>query len=154
MRVLCIDPDYGRLGFGVVDRNGSRLSHVASGLVETSPGPLPNRLAQIHREIETLCRTHAPTCMATEKLFFTKNQTTGIAVACALGCVLLVAEERGIPWAEYSPPQVKLGVTGHGGAEKKQVQYMVTKLLGLAVTPSPDDIADALAVALAHALRA
>lgn len=74
-------------------------------------------------------------------------------VAKALGVILLVTGQAQCPWAEYSPPEVKQAVVGNGNADKKQVQFMVTRLLGLAETPKPDDVADALAIAITHALR-
>lgn len=153
MRVLGIDPGIGRVGWAIVDKNGSQLVAPAYGLIETAPGPVPGRLLSIHREVLEACRTHAPDALATERLLFTKNQTTAMDVAKALGCVLLAAAECGIPHTEYSPPEVKLAVTGTGSAEKRQVQFMVAKLLGLRETPKPDDVADALAIAVTHALR-
>jgi len=152
-RVIGIDPGYGRLGFGVVDRLGSKLCCVDCGVIETAPGPLPSRLKTIQTEVRSLFEKHRPQALATEKLFFTKNQTTGLLVAQALGCVLSASDEFGLPWTEYSPPVVKQAVTGVGSADKKQVQFMVTKLLGLKEVPKPDDAADALAVALTLALR-
>ncbi len=89
--------------------------------------------------------------MAIEELFFNTNVTTGITVAEARGVVLLAAEQNGIPVAEYTPMQVKQAVVGYGKAEKKQVIAMVTSLLGLKKPPSPDDTADAIAIALCHA---
>lgn len=152
MRILGIDPGYGRMGYGVVDRQGSRLLVVALGVIETPPGELPARLGQIKSKLDEVCDLYKPDCLATEKLFFTKNQTTGIFVGAALGCVLLVAYEQNLPWSEYSPPQVKQRVTGNGAATKAQVQFMITRLLSLTEAPKPDDVADALAVAVAHAL--
>ena len=85
MRILGIDPGYGRMGYGVVDREGSRLSAVDFGVIDTPKVDLPARLAQIHRELTATCDAHRPDCLATEKLFFTKNQTTGIFVGAAEG---------------------------------------------------------------------
>lgn len=152
MLVLGLDPGLERLGYAVVRKKGSRLTPVAYGLVETPRVDLPQRLLQIHREVSTLLETHRPSDLAYERLFFTKNQTTGIDVAKALGCCLLAAASHDLRIHEYTPPQVKKAVTGTGRAEKRQVQFMVTKLLGLKETPKPDDVADALAVAIAHAL--
>jgi crossover junction endodeoxyribonuclease RuvC len=95
---------------------------------------------------------HRPGLVGTERLFFAKNQTTVMGVAQALGCVLLAVGEAGLPWVETTPPEVKRAVTGQGNAEKRQVQFMVARLLGLAEAPKPDDAADALAVAIAVAL--
>ncbi len=153
MRILGIDPGYERIGYGLVDRDGSKLAVVAFGLIQTPKIALGDRLLQIHREVTALIETHAPDTMAVERLFFAKNQTTAIDVAKAAGCIILAATQKGLSVSEYSPPEVKQSLTGVGNAEKKQVQFMVTRLLGLAAAPKPDDVADALAVAITHAFR-
>ncbi len=153
MIILGIDPGIGRVGYGIIEKNGSQLRPIVYGLIETPPLPVPERLNLIYDQTREIIRTHNPDFLSTERLLFTKNQTTAMDVAKALGCVLLAAAQSGIPHAEYSPPEVKQSVTGTGNAEKKQVQFMVTKLLGLAQTPKPDDIADALAIAITHALK-
>jgi len=153
MIILGIDPGIGRVGYGIIEKNGSQLRPIVYGLIETPPLPVPERLNLIYDQTREIIRTHHPDFLSTERLLFTKNQTTAMDVAKALGCVLLAAAQSGIPHAEYSPPEVKQSVTGTGNAEKKQVQFMVTKLLGLAQTPKPDDIADALAIAITHALK-
>jgi crossover junction endodeoxyribonuclease RuvC len=151
---LGIDPGYGRLGFGVVERAGGAIKVCEFGLVETDKSlALPDRLALIHREISQVIVRSKPTCIATESILFAANRTTAFGVAKALGVVLLAASEAGLPWCEYSPPEVKATVTGSGGAKKPQVQFMVAKMLSLKEAPKPDDVADALAVALCHALR-
>jgi len=91
--------------------------------------------------------------MATERLVFAANKTTAMDVSKALGVILLASSEKGLEWAEYTPPEVKQGVVGVGSADKKQVEFMVTKLLSLPKPPKPDDVADALAVAICHAMR-
>lgn len=155
MRILGVDPGYGRVGYGVVDRRGGALIALRHGVIETSSKlDLPARLKQVHDSVAALIESERPDCLATERLLFSANRTTGIGVASALGVVLLAAAERGVPWSEYTPPQVKLAVTGSGRAAKSQVQYMVTRLLRLQECPKPDDVADALAVAICHALRA
>lgn len=154
MRVLGIDPGFGRLGFGIVNRVQGVLRAGESGLVETDKNAsLPARLAQIHCEIVRLIARSKPDCIATEALLFAANRTTAFDVSKALGVVLLAAAEADLPWSEYTPPEVKLTVTGSGAAKKPQVQFMVAKLLALPEPPKPDDVADALAVALCHAIR-
>lgn len=153
MRILGIDPGLERIGFGLVEKTGSRLSVVHYGLIHTPRIALPDRLRLAHEGVGELLEEYKPDAVATEKLFFTVNKTTALDVAKALGAVLLCVSQHGLPWAEYSPPEVKLAVVGHGGAEKRQVQFMVQKLLGLAEPPKPDDVADALAIAITHALR-
>lgn len=153
MTILGIDPGLERVGWGIVEKNGSVLRVVAHGLVTTPRIEIGARLALIHQEVSDLLSEHGPQAVATERLFFAKNQTTAIDVAKALGVVVLACAGQGLVCHEYSPPEVKLAVVGNGAAEKRQVQFMVTKLLGLNETPKPDDVADALAVAVTHALR-
>ena len=152
--MLGIDPGYGRLGYGIVERVGGVIRPGVAGVVETKKGEtLPKRLSEIHKRVLALIREEKPDCIATEALLFAANRTTAFDVAKALGVVLLAASESELPWTEYTPPQVKLTVTGSGSAKKSQVQYMVSKLLLLPAPPKPDDVADALAVALCHAIR-
>ena len=152
MRVLGIDPGYGRLGYAVLDRSGSSLSAVASGLIETDKSErIPDRLKKIHERISDLISEFSPECLATEAVFFAANRKTAMGVIKALGVIVLAAAEAGIPWVEYKPSDVKLTVTGSGNADKKQVQYMVTRILNLPEPPKQDDVADALAVAICHA---
>ncbi|MGV3618557.1 MAG: crossover junction endodeoxyribonuclease RuvC [Fimbriimonas sp.] len=153
MTILGIDPGLERVGYGLIRRDGSRLTPVAYGLIQTPRISMPDRVRLIHEEVAKLMDEHRPDCMATERLLFTVNKTTAMDVAKALGVVMLAGSEKGLPWAEYSPPEVKQSVTGQGNADKKQVQFMVTRLLGLAETPKPDDVADALAIAITHAMR-
>ncbi len=152
--VLGFDPGLERLGFGVVTRKGSELRVGEYGLISTPRVEISQRLQIIYRESRSLIERVRPDEIAMERLFFAKNQTTALDVAKAIGVVMLACEEVGISCCEYSPPEVKLAVTGRGNAEKKQVQFMICKLLGLSETPKPDDVADALAIAITHALRA
>jgi crossover junction endodeoxyribonuclease RuvC len=154
VRVLGIDPGLERIGWGVVERRGSRLVALDYGLIKTPRIETPLRLRTLYDEIAALIARAGPHCVATERLFFTKNQTSAIDVAKALGVVQLACAQNGLECTEYSPPEVKLSTVGNGAAEKSQVEYMVTKLLGLQEPPKPDDVADALAVAVTHALRA
>lgn len=152
MIVLGIDPGTATMGFGVVRVEGSRMRPVDVGVFLTqSKDPIPQRLASLYTDLNTLMDRHQPDTVATERLFFGKNVTNALSVGRAIGVVLLAVAQRNIPWAEYTPGQIKLAVTGEGNAEKQQVQYMVTRLLGLQETPRPDDAADALAIAVCHA---
>lgn len=153
MVILGIDPGLERVGYGVVRKEGSRLTAVEFGLIQTPKISTPQRLELIFAEVKALVDKHNPDVACSERLFFSKNQTTGIDVAKALGVVQLALSQAGLECTEYSPPEVKLSVVGNGAAEKRQVQFMVTKLLGLAAPPQPDDVADALAVAVTGALR-
>ena len=155
MRVFGVDPGFGRLGYAFVERSQGVLKPVAYGLIETHKStPLPQRLQEIHGKICELVSEFQPDCIATEALLFAANRTTAFDVSKALGVVLLASAELKLPWCEYTPPQVKLTVTGSGVADKKQVQFMVMRLLNLRETPKPDDVADALAVAICHSLCA
>lgn len=153
MMVLGIDPGLERMGFGLVKREGSRLTAVHYGLISSTRVALPNRLVQIYEQMEALLEQYKPDALATERQLFAANKTTAMDVAKALGVAMLCAERHHLPWTEYSPPEIKQAVVGNGRAEKKQVQFMVTRLLSLKETPKPDDVADALAIAITHALR-
>ena len=155
MIVLGIDPGTARLGYGVVDRQGSALTMLDYGCLETvNDRPLEQRLLLIHEGLTDLIETHRPEAMGVERLFFNKNTQTAMAVGQARGVVLLSAAEHGLPVLEYGPHEVKLAVTGYGRAPKDQVQRMVQLVLSMSHMPRPDDAADALAVAVctAHAI--
>jgi len=154
--VLGIDPGTAATGYGIVERNGSKLRLVDYGCLETlSTDELPRRLLHIHQAISELIAEHHPELVGVERLFFNRNVQTAFAVGQARGVVLLAAAEAGVPVFEYGPHEVKMAVTGYGRADKRQVQRMVQVVLGMPVLPRPDDAADALAVAicLAHAQR-
>ena len=154
MIVLGIDPGTASLGFGVVERIGGGLREIDHGCLTTTPSmPLPERLLAIHTRVAELIATHRPTLVAVERLFFSRNAQTAIGVGHARGVVLLAAAEAGLPVREATPSEVKTAVTGSGTAEKEQVGRMVATILGLAAVPTPDDAADALAVAIWAANR-
>jgi crossover junction endodeoxyribonuclease RuvC len=151
--VLGIDPGTAATGYGIVERNGSKLRLIDYGCFETVPADqLPVRLLHIHQAITELIAEHKPALVGVERLFFNKNVQTAFAVGQARGAVLLAAAQAGVPVFEYGPHEVKMAVTGYGRAGKDQVQRMVQVVLGMATLPKPDDAADALAVAicLAH----
>lgn len=149
--VLGIDPGTATLGWGLVREQGNDLSLVGCGVIRTpAKTPLAERLLAIYTGLNELLRRHEPMGLAVEKLFFTKNVTTGIAVAHARGVVLLAAAQAGLPVAEFTPMEVKQTLTGYGGADKQQMQTMVRLLLGLPEVPRPDDAADAVAVAICY----
>lgn len=152
MILLGIDPGTATTGFGVVEKRAGKLIYVDCGVISTpSTDDAPTRLKRIYDEFNLLLDKHQPEGVGTERLFFTNNTTTGIPVGRALGVILLAIAQRGLPWTEYTPTQVKNAVVGVGRADKKQVQYMVTRLLSLQAPPKPDDAADALAIAICHA---
>ncbi|OGL71326.1 crossover junction endodeoxyribonuclease RuvC [Candidatus Uhrbacteria bacterium RIFCSPLOWO2_01_FULL_53_9] len=153
MIILGIDPGYGRMGWAVV-RNGRTLELIAAGCIETTSDLAhAKRLSQIAIEVRELLETHRPDRVVIEQLLFTKNQTTGIAVAEARGVVLAVAGAFNTDVVEVGPMQVKQAVTGYGHADKRQVQEMVARLLNLKKAPTPDDAADACAIAIAGSHR-
>ncbi len=152
MIILSIDPGTATTGFAVIHKRGDTLRAIEYGVIRTKPDhSAPERLRQIHEEVGRLMDEHSPDVLVTERLFFGKNETTAISVGRSIGVILLAAGVRGMEWVEYSPPQVKQAVVGYGSADKKQVQYMVQRLLGLKEVPKPDDAADALAVGICHA---
>jgi crossover junction endodeoxyribonuclease RuvC len=155
MVILGVDPGTATMGYGILEKVGNRFRALAYGALET-PKTMPahERLRELYHGLRGLCETYQPDALATEQLLFQTNRRTAIAVARAAGIALLVAAEQGIEWREYTPLQVKQAVTGYGGADKKQVQTMVQRLLGLETIPKPDDAADALAIAICHAHHA
>ncbi len=152
MRILGIDPGFGRTGYGIIDVIGNRHVAVLYGCIETKPKSQTSvRLKEIYVSIADMIAQYQPQVVAIEELFFHRNVTTAIAAAEARGVAVLAAEMAGVEQAEYTPLQVKQAVVGFGRADKQQVQQMVKTLLGLREIPKPDDAADALAIALAHA---
>jgi crossover junction endodeoxyribonuclease RuvC len=147
--ILGVDPGTAALGYGIVDRNGGRLRAIDYGCLVTSPDiGLPERLLAIHSLLDELIQLHEPAVVAVERLFFSRNAQTAIAVGQARGVILLAAAQHGRPVREATPNEVKVAVAGYGAADKAQVQRMVQLVLGMAELPTPDDAADALAVAI------
>ncbi len=155
MIILGVDPGTATMGYGVLEKTGNRYRALAYGVLQT-PRTLPahERLLALYRGLRELVERYQPEVVATEQLLFSTNRRTAIQVARAAGIALLVAAEAGVEWREYTPLQVKQAVTGYGGADKKQVQTMTQRLLGLESPPKPDDAADALAIAICHAHHA
>lgn len=151
MLVLGIDPGTAITGYGLVtDRGGSTVA-VAHGVIVTpSDLSLPDRLVLIQRELRALIDQYRPDHAAVEELFFNKNVRTALAVGHARGVIMLTLAQAGVRIFEYTPLEVKQAVTGSGRADKRQMQQMVTLLLGLDHIPKPDDAADALAIAVCH----
>ena len=148
MIVLGIDPGTAALGYGIVERTGSRLREVDHGCLDTSPDlSLPERLLAIHSLVDELLSLHQPNLLGIERLFFSRNVQTAFAVGQARGVVLLAAAQHGVPVREATPNEVKSAITGYGAADKEQVQRMVQLVLGMSELPRPDDAADALAIA-------
>ena len=155
MRILGIDPGIAIVGFGLIVSTRGSVRMLQYGAVTTEAGlPLATRLVQIENDMTALIAQLKPDESAVEELFFSKNITTGIAVAHGRGVILCTAERLGVPIFEYTPMQVKQAVAGYGLADKKQVMDMTKRLLKLKAVPKPDDAADALAIAICHARSA
>ena len=152
MLALGIDPGTATTGYGLVRENGDgSLTIVDFGVILTPPGLLmEKRLLLLYDRLTEILLLHQPECAAVEKLFFSRNVTTAIAVGQARGVILLTLAQHGLSIGEYTPMEIKQAVAGYGGADKNQVQQMVRALLGLQDIPRPDDAADALAVAICH----
>ena len=152
MRILGIDPGTARVGWAVVnDQTGKPLPD-AYGLITTDALELPElRLLKIHRELTDLIEKYKPEVVGVEEIFFSNNAKTVIPVAQARGVVLLTAAEQNLPVVSYSPLVVKRTICGDGRADKIQIQKMIARILHLAAAPKPDDVADAVAIALTHA---
>ncbi len=146
--ILGVDPGFGRTGFGVIKVEGNGRHVLDVGCIETAKSLAhENRLLQIYQDVTNLIKQHDVKKVAIERLFFNKNVTTALGVGEARGVVLLAAAENGATLFEATPSQVKMAITGHGGATKAQVQHMVQVVLQLKQKPRPDDAADALAIA-------
>lgn len=149
---LGIDPGTATTGYGLVrlEQDGSLIA-VRYGVILTSKeATAPARLVILYDELRSLIGEYHPEIAAVEKLFFSRNVTTALAVGQARGVVMLCLEQAGINAFEYTPNEIKQAVAGYGGAQKKQVQEMVRALLALESIPKPDDAADALAIAITH----
>lgn len=152
MIILGLDPGLATTGYGVLSFYSSRFSLLDYGIISTLPTLSESeRLAEIEAQLISLFHRFSPDRVAIEQLFFNTNTKTALKVSQARGVLLLTAQHFGKEVFSYTPPQVKLGVCGYGAATKKQVQYMVQKLLNLPNIPKPDDAADALAICICHA---
>ena len=154
MKILGIDPGIGICGFGLIETTTRADARALDYGVVTTPirAPLPSRLKELYESLQEVFASTQPDVVSVEKLFFSKNITTGIAVAEARGIVLLVAEQAGLPVYEYTPNEIKKTLSGYGSAGKPQMEEMVRLHLGLKDKPKPDDAADALAAAITHSL--
>lgn len=152
MIILGIDPGYAIVGIGVIEYVGNKFRPLEYNAITTQAHtPTSLRLKTLYDEINIFIDKYKPDAIAIEELFFNSNAKTAILVAQARGVLIVAATNKGIPIFEYTPLQIKQAVTGYGRADKNQVQQMVKMLLSLNVIPKPDDVADALAVAICHA---
>ena len=150
-KLLGLDPGLGATGWGLIQAEGNRLSHIANGQLKTdTAAPLPERLADLSRQLEALIADVAPDGAAVEEVFVNKNPQSTLKLGQARGVVLATAARSGVPVGEYAARLVKKAVVGNGNAEKVQVHAMVSRLLPGAKIAGPD-AADALAIAITHA---
>jgi crossover junction endodeoxyribonuclease RuvC len=151
MKVLAIDPGYGRCGMAVLERVGTKDILIYSTCVETdSKTEFAERLRQVVAICESLLATHAPDHMAMEKLFFKANRTTALKVAEVRGAIINAAAMRAVPVHEYSPAEIKSATAGWGGADKKQIATMIHALVKIEKPIKHDDEYDAIAVGVTH----
>jgi crossover junction endodeoxyribonuclease RuvC len=152
MRILGIDPGYGRTGWGVIEDISGKVKPIDYSCLETPPHtPDAQRLQQMYAGLTMILDAHRPDAVAVEELFFNTNVTTALKVGQARGVVLLAVAQHNLSVVSYTPLQVKMALTGYGRAEKSQIAQMVKTVLSLQQIPKPDDVTDALAIALTHA---
>lgn len=151
MLILGIDPGIAILGFGLVRYEANKFTVIDYGAITTAAGTkMSDRLTRIYEGLTGIIDRYKPDAFAVEELFFNKNIKTALTVGHARGVAVLAGSMSGVPVYEYTPLQVKQAVVGYGRAEKSQMQQMVKILLNLREIPKPDDVADALAVAICH----
>ena len=151
MKILGIDPGIAIVGCGIVEKVGNKYVPVYyDSIITKAHTPLEDRIEIVYNKVVELIDTYKPEAIAVEELFFNNNAKTAFQVGQARGVILLAAKQKGVPFYEYTPLQVKQALTGYGRADKKQMQQMVKNFLGLSEVPKPDDTADALAIAICH----
>lgn len=152
VKILGIDPGLGIVGFGLlqVQPDGQFIPHHWGVITTSKDKPESARLQELYTDITGLIQQFQPDEAAVERIFFFKNSKTLVPVSQARGIILLAMENAGIPIFEYTPMQAKQALTGSGKADKREIQIMVTQILGLEKMPKPDDAADALAMAVCH----
>lgn len=154
MRILGIDPGTAIMGFGIIDAEKGKYKLVGAGVIRTPANQaLELRLETIFDDLTEIIAEFKPEEAAVEELFFARNVNTALPVAHARGVAMLAIIQSKIDQGEYKPVTIKQSITGYGQADKNQVQQMVKTMLGLKKIPKPDDAADALAVAITHAMH-
>lgn len=151
MKVLGIDVGFAICGWSIVEKDGANIKLIDFGVIESDKSlEIPERLEIIYSGIIQIIKSFSPTDIAIEDIFFSNNAKTAINVAQVRGVILLGAYQHNLKIFKYTPPQVKMAVTGYGRAEKKQIQEMVKRIFKLSQIPKPDDAADAVAIAYCH----
>lgn len=154
MKILGIDPGTTRIGYGLIKSSGGDFRSVRHGILEITPGGSVPKLLELGKRFEALLKKLKPEAVAIEKLYFSNNQKTAIAVAEARGVLRFITGRLGLPLLEYGPQEVKLALTNNGRADKTAVKMMVCRTLNLKDIKGPDDVADALAIAITGAAHA
>ncbi|MGY3775945.1 crossover junction endodeoxyribonuclease RuvC [Helcococcus sueciensis] len=151
MRILGIDPGYAIVGYGIIEKEGSKIKMLEYGSIQTKANTSTAiRLEIIFNELNQIIKEYKPDEVCYEKLFHEKNTKTFMAVSQARGVEILAGKINNLDIFEYTPLQIKTALTGYGRATKKQVQESVKRILNLQDIPKPDDAADALAIAICH----
>lgn len=154
MKVLGIDPGYGRCGVAIVEKNGGKEVLLYSDCIETpATAEFSARLTQVADECARIIREYKPDCVAMEKLYFSTNQKTGMQVAEVRGAIINCVSSMGLPVAEYTPGEVKSAVASSGNADKQQVAAMLRMLMKIEKKIKRDDEYDAIAIAVTHLAR-
>ncbi len=149
MKILGIDPGFGRLGYAIIEISNGITKVIDCSCIETSPKlEYYKRLAFVAEKVETLIGKYKPDALAVEKIFFTNNQKTAFQIAEVRGILFYLATKAGVPCYEYTPLEVKMALCGYGKATKDQVQKMLKILLKLESLPKLDDATDAMAIGL------
>ena len=150
-RIISVDPGLRNTGFAILDYKGSKIKVVAYGLINPpTKESIPNRLEYLNSHMNDLIDKFSPMSMAIEDSFYSQNVKSAILLGQARGVLLLSAASKGIPSMVYAPRKIKQSVTGSGSSSKKQVKYMVEKILNIEKSISSLDITDALAIGLCH----
>lgn len=150
-RVIGIDPGTATTGWAIIEVKNNKAKPLDFGFISTKKNKSDEeRLLEIFSDLEKIIKKYRPQEAAIEKIFFFKNQKTVIEVAQSRGAILLTLQQKNVKVASYTPLQVKQALTGYGRAEKKQIQEMTKNILGLKYVPKPDDVADAIAIAICH----
>ena len=153
MLILGVDPGTNATGYGIIAKNGSRASHVNSGVIRPArAASLSRRLWEVHAGLDSVVREHQPDVMVVESLFHGHNSQSLMKLSQVRGVILLLGETHGLEIFEYTPMEIKMGLTGYGRADKSQMVYMVSRVLDLPKLRSADE-ADALAMAVYHSNR-
>jgi crossover junction endodeoxyribonuclease RuvC len=151
MRILGIDPGTATTGYGMIMQNEDEYKALSFGCITTKAGlPLEQRLQEIANDLVAIIKKTKPDEAAIEEIFFSKNVKTAISVAHARGVIIHTLQQNNIPIQSYNPMQIKKAICSDGSANKTQIQKMTQLLLQLETIPTPDDAADALAIAICH----